>query len=326
MADKKKPDSDMESFDNLGDSINVNEGDKTTVIVSMNELDGPDSEDKKVPVLRVAKGTETGRHYILSSQQSFDIGRSNECDITTPDTSCSRKHAEIFLATNGDIYLKDLKSTNGTAINGVRITEPTELKIDDLIQVGDNTEFVFESMRLSEAQAQVEIYDKATRDSLTGIYNRQFFEDTIQRIISQRNEDHSGLGLVIFDIDHFKKVNDTYGHPAGDAVIKEVGRRIPKVVRGDDIFSRIGGEEFALILRTSDPSLVAKMAERVRKSVESQFFEIEDRALEITVSVGSCFVIGETAVAFNTLYECADKALYEAKENGRNQCINKVSS
>lgn len=314
----------MESFDNLADSINANEGDKTTVIVSMNELDGPDTEDQKVPVLRVAKGTETGRHYILASEQSFDIGRSNECDITTPDTSCSRKHAEVFLASNGNVYLKDLKSTNGTAVNGTRINEPKELQADDLIQVGDNTEFVFEYMRLSEANAQVEIYEKATRDSLTGIYNRQFFEDTIARIITQRNEDHSGMGLIIFDIDHFKKVNDTYGHPAGDAVIKEVGRRIPKVVRGDDIFSRIGGEEFALILRTSDPDLVEKMTERVRKSVESQFFEIDERALEITVSVGSCFVIGETGVSFQTLYDAADKALYEAKENGRNRSVNKV--
>jgi diguanylate cyclase (GGDEF)-like protein len=323
MSEKKKPDSELESFDSLGDSLNSSEGDQTTVIATLNELDGPEVDDKKVPVLRVAKGTETGRHYILDAQQNFDIGRSNECDITTPDTSCSRKHAEIFLASNGDIYLKDLKSTNGTSVNGVRITDPRALTIDDLIQVGDNTEFVFESMRHSEAVAQVEIYEKATRDSLTGIYNRQFFEETIARIISQRNEDHSGLGLIIFDIDHFKKVNDTYGHPAGDAVIKEVGHRIPKVVRGDDIFSRIGGEEFALILRSPDEALVAKMAERVRKAVEANPFQTDKGPLDITVSVGSCFIMGKQGVSFTTLYETADKALYEAKGNGRNQSCNK---
>ncbi len=302
------------------------DGDKTTVIVSLNELGDKSGQEPRVPILRISRGTETGRHFILRDQQNFNIGRSNECFIVTPDASCSRKHAEFFLASSGDVFVKDLGSTNGTAVNGVRITAPKLLEVNDLIQVGDNTEFVYEQMRKSEAEAQVEIYEKATRDALTGIYNRQFFEDNIIAIIKRRNAEQSGMGLIIFDIDHFKKVNDTYGHPVGDAVIKEVGRRIPTMIRGDDIFARIGGEEFAIMLRTNDEALVAKMTERIRKVIEATPFHTDKGDLPIRISVGSAFVVGPKKIDYPTLYEATDKALYEAKQSGRNQSKNKIIS
>ena len=302
------------------------DGGQTTVIVSLSELGDKGGDEVRVPILRISRGTETGRHFILQGEQVFNIGRSNECFIVTADSSCSRKHAEFFLATNGTVYVKDLGSTNGTAVNGVRITAPKQLEENDLIQVGDNTEFVYEQMRKTEAIAQVDIYEKATRDALTGTYNRSFFEENIANVIKKRNAEQSGMGLIIFDIDHFKKVNDTYGHPAGDAVIKEVGRRIPSAIRGDDIFSRIGGEEFAILLRTNDEVLVATMTERIRAIIEKTPFKTDKGDLPIRVSVGSAFIVGPTKIDYKTLYEAADKALYEAKEGGRNQCKNKILS
>jgi len=179
-------------------------------------------------------------------------------------------------------------------------------------------------MRKSDATAPVEIYEKATRDSLTGTYNRHFFEETMASVIKKRNAEQSGMGLIIFDIDHFKAVNDTHGHPAGDAVIKEVGRRIPTVIRGDDIFARIGGEEFAILLRSNDDALIAKMTERIRKIIEAAPFKTDKGDLPIHVSVGSAFIVGETKIDYATLYETADKALYAAKQGGRNRCVNSI--
>ncbi len=228
------------------------------------------------------------------------------------------------MASSGQIFVKDLGSTNGTHLNGTLLSESRELSENDLIQVGDNTEFVFERMRESEAHAQAEIYDKATRDSLTRTYNRRFFEETLERDTVARNAKGSGLGLIIFDVDHFKKVNDSLGHPAGDAVLREIGRRMPSVIRGEDIFARIGGEEFALILRTSDSKSVAMSAERLRVLAHSQAVAFEGKNIPFSISVGSCFVSGPTPVSAEQLYKIADEALYEAKHGGRNRCVNKL--
>ncbi len=298
---------------------------KTTVIISLNDLaGGRGGAEAQVPVLRMSRGVETGRHFVLKGQTNFVLGRSSECAIVIPDASCSRKHAEVFVSSAGKIYVKDLGSTNGTHLNGVKLTEALELTETDLIQVGDNTEFVFERMRETEANAQVEIYDKATRDSLTRTYNRRFFEDTLGRDLQARNAAGSGLGLIIFDIDHFKKVNDTYGHPAGDAVLREVGARMPTGIRGEDIFARVGGEEFALILRTNDPKSVWTSAERLRVLAQSQAVEHDGKKIAFTISVGSCFVSGPGNITPEKVYKLTDEALYEAKHGGRNRCVNKT--
>lgn len=297
---------------------------QTTVIVSLDSLaQRSDQSENIVPILRIARGVENGRHFLLTDQKSFTLGRSSECSLMIPDASCSRKHAEVFVATSGQIFVRDLGSTNGTCVNGNKIKTPVELMENDLILVGDNTEFIFERIREDQARAQVEIFYKATRDSLTGIYNRRFFEDTLKRDIETRNNDGSGLGLIIFDVDHFKKVNDGYGHPAGDAVLKEIGRRIPSVIRGEDIFSRIGGEEFALVLKTSDPQTVQMMAERLRSLIQSKPISAEGKELPITISVGSCFHKGADPMSFERFYKLTDEALYEAKNSGRNRCIHK---
>jgi len=301
---------------------------KTTVIVSLDDLKKKNSDgssaESRVPILKMSRGVETGRHFVLSGQTSFLLGRSSECAIVIPDASCSRKHAEIFVASSGKIYVKDLGSTNGTHVNTVKLNEASQLAENDVIRIGDNTEFVFEYMRESEANAQVEIYDKATRDSLTRTYNRPFFEDTLERDMQARNAAGSGLGLILFDIDHFKKVNDTHGHPAGDAVLRDLGKRMPAVIRGEDIFARVGGEEFALILRTNDAKSVWMSAERLRVQAAGQAVEHNGIKIPITISVGSCYVSGPGEISAEKIYKCADEALYEAKHGGRNRCVNKT--
>jgi diguanylate cyclase (GGDEF)-like protein len=310
----------------FGGGSSGNGDDKTTVIVSLDELakgarDG--STDAKVAVLKMARGVEVGRHFLLKGAPSFLLGRSSECSIMIPDASCSRKHAEIMVM-GAELYLKDLGSTNGTHVNGQKIAAPAKLKENDVIQVGDNTEFAFLYMREQEANAQVEIYDKATRDSLTRTYNRRFFEDTLKRDMDARNASGGSVALIVFDIDHFKKVNDTYGHPAGDAVLREIGRKMPSVIRGEDIFARVGGEEFALIMRTNDPKSVWTSAERLRVLAQSLVIVNEGKTIPVTISVGSCFVSGPAPVTSEKIYKIADEALYEAKHGGRNRCVNKT--
>jgi len=313
--------------DGSDDGSNTHGTGQTTVIVSLDSLgERNETTEIRVPILRVARGVETGRHFLLCDNNTFILGRSSECGIVIPDASCSRKHAEIFVASSGQIFVRDLGSTNGTCVNTVKVAAPQELKENDIILVGDNTEFVFERMREAEARAQVEIYYKATRDALTGTYNRRFFEDTIKRDIQTRNGDSSGMGLIIFDVDHFKKVNDTHGHQAGDEVLREIGKRVPGMIRGEDIFARIGGEEFALILRTSDPQTVVMMAERLRALMHDKAVKADGKELPITISVGSCYYKGPIAITFERLYKLTDEALYEAKHAGRNRCVDKIYS
>lgn len=161
----------------------------------------------------------------------------------------------------------------------------------------------------------------ATRDQLTGLLNRREFE----RILTEEDErvrrfGHS-LGLVMVDIDHFKAVNDTHGHPVGDAVLREVARRVADQVRTVDRAMRFGGEELALILVQTDPTGALGVARKVCESVEREPILVSDTlALNVTVSAGTAAMPADAKSGL-TLLNAADKALYAAKKSGRNRAV-----
>jgi diguanylate cyclase (GGDEF)-like protein len=161
----------------------------------------------------------------------------------------------------------------------------------------------------------------ATRDQLTGLLNRREFD----RILSEEEErvrrfGHT-LALVMVDIDHFKSVNDTHGHPAGDAVLREVARRLAALPRAVDRVARFGGEEFALVLMQTDRSSALEVARRVCAVIEHEPVLVSDTiALNLTASAGVA-VLPDDGISGAALVAAADKALYAAKARGRNRAV-----
>lgn len=275
-----------------------------------------------LPLVQVTAGADQGRIFSLSQNSRMTIGRSKDSSLVVYEPSCSRNHAEIFLAPDGTAWIKDLGSTNGTKVNADRVSAPRPLVDGDRIQIGDTTVLRFSLIPEDDARAQMDVYHRATRDALTGAYNRRQFDEFMSREMAflKRNE-NQGLGVIIFDVDHFKKTNDSFGHLAGDEVLRELGRRVPGLLRAEDFFARIGGEEFIVLSRSENLEGVSVVAERIRQAMESAPASFEGRGIIFTVSVGYTFVRGRNDIALDHLLATADACLYEAKNGGRNRVV-----
>ncbi|MCB1461138.1 MAG: GGDEF domain-containing protein [Nitratireductor sp.] len=159
---------------------------------------------------------------------------------------------------------------------------------------------------------------QAVTDALTGLFNRRYFEQALQRYLDEFNEVGSALGLLIFDLDHFKQINDAHGHDAGDMVLKEVALRLKAITRENDVVARIGGEEFAVITPFVGREQLMVVAERYREMIGSLKIDVGDVILRPTISVGVATNDGGGGEA-QDLFKAADTKLYEAKRNGRNR-------
>jgi len=160
---------------------------------------------------------------------------------------------------------------------------------------------------------------QATHDPLTGIWNHNVIVEMIDREASRQLREHGSFGVILLDLDHFKRVNDTYGHLAGDAVIREVARRITNCVRPYDTAGRYGGEEFLMLVPSCDESGLTSLAERLRAAVGSTPIKTDIGPIHITISCGACLGGGEMPLDSHELIQRADEALYRAKRNGRNR-------
>jgi two-component system cell cycle response regulator len=161
----------------------------------------------------------------------------------------------------------------------------------------------------------------AITDGLTGLYNRRYMESHLGAMVEDGVQTGKPVSLMIFDIDHFKSVNDTHGHAAGDAVLKEFATRISQNVRGVDLACRMGGEEFVVVMPDTDLAYATMVAERLRQRIGEYSFKVDDTlVLTVTVSIGIAVVEGTTDTAAKLL-ERADAALYKAKREGRNRVV-----
>ena len=174
------------------------------------------------------------------------------------------------------------------------------------------------SVSIANAQLHAEIEELATTDGLTGLYNHRLFQEKLTEEFRRLNRYSSPLSLMLIDIDHFKKVNDTYGHPVGDLVLKGVSKIIREEIREMDVPARYGGEEFAVLLPATETEGAKNIAERLRKSVMGKTFSADGRSLHVTVSIGIATALID-AKSKEELIEKSDQALYYAKHNGRNQ-------
>lgn len=277
-----------------------------------------DKPEDKRPCLVMIKGDFIGQVYDLTKDVTM-IGRSDDVDLVISDISISRKHAMIVHRADG-FYLSDLGSTNGCWVNKDRAGQPLRMNEGDKVTLG-TVVFKFSYQDDDDTQYHLMLRNMAVKDGLTRIYNKRYFTETLAKECDYNRRTNNGLALVLFDIDHFKVINDTYGHPAGDFILKHLAALVEDDARGYDVFARYGGEEFALILRGTTLDETLKLADRVRQEIAEFSFDYDDVSLKVTVSLGVAWSSGDDDIAtVESLVAAADKRLYEAKSAGRN-CV-----
>lgn len=194
---------------------------------------------------------------------------------------------------------------------------PCILKNNDQIKTG-NVIFKFLERGNIEALTAQALFEKANRDALTGIYSKGALLERGPEAIKRSEVLSEPLSVMVFDIDHFKKINDTHGHPCGDYVLKDLCKAVNKLIRSNDFFARYGGEEFVLILSGTPNKIAGEIAERVRLTIQTHEFNFEGKKIPVTVSVGITSKQGADS-DWSTIFDRADKALFVSKQNGRNR-------
>jgi two-component system cell cycle response regulator len=266
-------------------------------------------------------GPTPGAIYRLEGQ-SLIIGRSPSVDVHIGHEALSRLHARLFRVDDA-VFLEDLNSANGTYVREKRISEAVRVFDGDRIELGRSIVFKVVVQDALEEQAALRVYSSSVRDALTGLFNRHFFQDRFESEFAYAKRHNTLLTVILLDIDWFKAVNDTYGHPAGDAVLRSVGGALARITRQEDLAARYGGEEFVLLFRAVSLDDARVTAERIRRAVEATEVAWQSRALRVTVSVGVATVHRARMCATPAeLLALADLALYAAKRTGRNRvCV-----
>lgn len=252
----------------------------------------------------------------LIESDHWVIGRDASADLVLSDHSVSRQHAVIRCTEQG-FEIEDLGSTNGTFIGGVAVTKQP-LNSGDTIRLGS---FLFKYLSAGSVESQYHetVYSALTRDALTGTMNKRYLLETLNRSIATSLRQKQPVSVVMFDVDHFKGVNDTYGHLVGDEVLREFGRRAAQACREDDLLARYGGEEFCLLMTATGLREAFEAAERSRLAICETPFETTAGALTVTASFGFATLDPDKSETGTELIHRADERLYEAKRQGRNR-------
>lgn len=276
--------------------------------------DGPRERNAYLIVL---SGRAVGKMFKLAHGE-HTLGRSVDADIRLDDEGVSRLHAKMDRRNDGTVEVSDLNSTNGTYVNGAQIRNFT-LSDGDRIQIGSVTILKFSYQDSLEEQFQQQLYESATRDPLTQSYNKRFFNEQFEKDFSHALRHHLPLSLVMLDADHFKRINDNHGHPAGDHVLQRLAATVMASLRTEDAFCRVGGEEFAVIMRDCSEDEAVQLADRLRMLVASTQFVYGGQQLPVTISLGVAGFNRHRHRHSTELVEEADRCLYEAKRGGRNR-------
>ncbi|WP_313915672.1 GGDEF domain-containing protein [Tahibacter sp.] len=262
----------------------------------------------------VIHGENLGHRHELGDKDVV-VGRSPDVELQINHGSISRQHCRIWREASG-YRIRDLDSTNKTFVNEQPILE-AELRDGDHIGVGDSI-LKFMEQGSVEARYHEELYQLATSDPLTGLYNRRQFQELVEKEILRATRHLRTLILALVDIDDFKSINDRYGHPAGDGVIRGIAQLLRHNARADQLIARIGGEEFALVYAEQTLGEAVESAERVRRAIEASPFELGGKSATVTVSIGLApWRRGMSSLA--DLMRAADEQLYRAKQGGRNR-------
>jgi two-component system cell cycle response regulator len=269
--------------------------------------------------LILIKGTPQGHRYFITADEMV-IGRDPAADISIPDNSISRKHARIKQS-GGTVTIEDLGSSNGTSVNSKKL-EPgnvVTLSKEDMIKLGNSI-----VKYLPAGELEIVFYGNlnqaANTDPMTKCFNKGYFLEAIEAEVKRAKALSTPISLMFFDLDHFKKVNDTYGHEGGDFVLKEFTNLVRSLglIQKSDIFARYGGEEFCLMMPSKTAQEAGKIAETIRGKVQMHEFNYEGQRIPVTTSLGVAELKSDMETATD-LIKASDKALYESKKGGRNR-------
>lgn len=290
---------------------------KTTVLGLKDlELLAPQNAARQAYFI-VINGRAVGKMFKLAGGAGMVIGRHAQNEIVVDDEGVSRQHASVERNALGFVIV-DNNSTNGVFVNGQRVTRHM-LADGDKVQLGSSAILKFSFQDEVEERAQKQLYDSATRDGLTNCYNKKYFADQLKTEFAFYFRHNDPLSLSLFDIDFFKKLNDGYGHQAGDYVLKNLAALVQKALRTEDIFARYGGEEFGIIFKSTDAEKAFLVMERIRRNIENHEFIYEEKRLPVTVSIGIATLYKQNFPNPKALVKAADDFLYQAKGKGRNR-------
>jgi two-component system, cell cycle response regulator len=297
-------------------------GDKPKEVTATSPAVPPESDKEQkrnLAYLVVLAGVSAGEMFKLQEEKTV-VGRGPKVAVRLNDEGVSREHC-CFVRDGEKVSVEDMGSTNGTFCNGIRV-DRRELTDGDKIMVGSTTILKFTYHDYLDEVFQRQMYESALRDGLTKIFNKKYFTDYLEKEFAFADRHGGPLALIFIDIDHFKKINDTHGHPAGDFVLAELSQLMAGLLRTEDVLARFGGEEFTVLCRGSDLGGARIVAERLRRAVEERKLSFGGKDIPVTISLG-IVAIPESGIAdHNAFLAAADKALYEAKRSGRNRvCV-----
>lgn len=269
--------------------------------------------------LTVLAGINAGQVFALDGTEHV-IGRGTEADIWVDDSGVSRRHARITCRSDGRYFVEDLGSTNGTYVGPQRV-DVLEIRPGDRIQVGPHITLRFQITDDAEEELQRRLFESSTRDALTRVYNRKYFTERLTAEVAYSRRHRVKLAVLILDLDDFKATNDTFGHLAGDMVLRLVSNQMQRLIRVEDLLARYGGEEFVILARTTGKTDAVRLAERIRESIGKLDIQIaQARAIRATVSIGVAALPDVAPEGGpNELLALADARLYRAKAEGKNR-------
>jgi diguanylate cyclase (GGDEF)-like protein len=303
------------------DNRPMHEGEGKTRITRVGPLTKRDVNQPGCLVLIYPPGADMGKRFELELDETV-IGRGADSDLQVDRDSVSRKHAKVVRTPTG-FLVTDLGSTNGTYVNDAPVQEQV-LRDGDKLKIG-NTIFKFLSGGNIESDYHEEIYRMTIIDGLTGANNKRSFIEHLDREMARCLRHARPLSLCMLDIDHFKSINDQYGHLTGDHVLRELARRLQGRTRKEEIFARYGGEEFVVLLPEADHAAALTVAEQMRVLIEREhfFFDGDEMAVTISLGVATLEPTGENEPKPDpdVFIKAADDNLYKAKRAGRNRVV-----
>jgi two-component system, cell cycle response regulator len=295
----------------------VSEHDEKTRVTQVVQAPPPEqgTGNDCLVVIYTAEPGLLGKRFVLD-RSPLRVGRGADNHVVLEGDSVSRRHAHFERRGNAWFVVDD-GSTNGTYLNEDQVTRENLLNNGDRIKVGP-TILKFLSGLDAEAKYHEEIYKMTIVDGLTQIHNKRYLFEALDKELIRARRYERELSLIIFDIDFFKRINDQFGHLAGDYVLRELARVVQDRIRRDEVFARYGGEEFVIVLPETGMSGALALAENLRQRVGSHGFVFQGERIPVTISMGCAQLVKDDKAAAD-LIQRADEKLYEAKRGGRNR-------
>jgi two-component system, cell cycle response regulator len=271
------------------------------------------------PRLKVMSGVSAGEVFAIDAP-TLTIGRSSDAQICLQDQGVSRMHCRI-VREGDEVFVEDLGSSNGTFVDGISVGR-AKLAAGARLQLGPNAMLQLGFYDEAEEMLARQLFEASTRDPLTRAYNRRCFHQRLEEELSYARRHKAHLAVIVLDLDHFKAINDTDGHAAGDAVLRAVADAVFRCARREDVVTRYGGEEFAVLARVSSIADAERFAERIRTCIARLRVPCNGKTVKVTTSVGVAELgeIAETGSG-DDLVALADRRLYRAKLLGRNRVV-----